>query len=185
MNYDFSDPRFLEAINKFRPTESNLADHPKLKILKTRHLDEYWKSQPNHLSALTLCIKESDLDHLDFKEIAQNLSEITKGLGAVNNLLEVNCRFEICSAKRLSFGDSTGAKHFMKTLSRDGYCIFFLGPRGVDMYIQGDNILELNVFYCAEDLRRYSERAHISELRTVLRTYGQMYLSRKRQTEHT
>ncbi|EKS7870925.1 hypothetical protein QCQ72_005996 [Bacillus cereus] len=173
---DFKDPEFIKKLTAnagalIKQAKTEILDHPKFKILKLNYLQKFWLNRSNKQNLFTIYFKEELLDKLDFKCIEANLEGYINPAIQTNNYIEVNEEFNLISAERKSFRDRTESRKCLKEISENGNCVFFFGKQGVDIFIKGDSITELNVFYNTEDLERYSEKKDISQIKEVFRSY--------------
>ncbi|MEK5435244.1 MULTISPECIES: hypothetical protein [Paenibacillus] len=180
--FEFDNPDFMNVIGSkvedfLLQAKNQILNKPKFKILKMQHLEKLWRNRINKKNLFTLLIKEEDLDLIDFKNINSNFEADVFGVSRLNNIIEVNNIMNITSYKSITFRSSTEAKQYYKKCSREGYCVLFFGSDGIDIFIKGENIGEINLFYCTEDLTRFAEKKDISQIYEVIKSYELTYLS--------
>ncbi|MEK8127863.1 hypothetical protein WMW72_08130 [Paenibacillus filicis] len=180
--HDFDDPSFLDEINAkaedlLIQMKNGILNNPKFKILKMRNFEKLWQNRVNKNLLFSLLIKECDIDLINLKDINKNFEqEIFEAL-RTTNIIEVNNVLQITDQRSQHFRTSAEAKQFYKASSRDGYVVIFFGKEGVDYFIRGENLGELNLFYCTEDLTRFSEKKDMSQILEVLKSYEQTHLT--------
>ncbi|KMY33746.1 hypothetical protein ACZ11_01305 [Lysinibacillus xylanilyticus] len=173
---NFNDPDIVNKIIEnaghiLRQAKSTVINHPKFKILSSNYLEKYWMNRVNKKNLFTIYIKESCLDKLDFKKIKSNLDTVIQNTLHTSNFLEVNENFEVLLSENHFFKDTQEAKGYLKSKSEEGYCVFFFGPVGVDAFVKGESVTDLNFFYSNEDVERFYEKGDISSIKDVLRSY--------------
>jgi hypothetical protein len=173
---NFNDPAFIDMIMEnagdlIKRVRSKVLNNPKFKILKSNHLEKYWLKRVNKKSLFTIYIEESLLDDLDFKKIDSNLYSTIQKVIHTSNYIEVNEAFDILSSETVNFRSSHKVKRLLKDKSQEGYCMFFFGKQGLDVFVKGESITDLNLFYSNEDVERFYEKGDISQIKEVLNSY--------------
>ncbi len=149
---------------------THLIDIKEFKILHSL-LDNYWNERPNKGSMFTICIDESNIQLLDLSVIKENLKKNIDNALCTGNELCVDNKFNIISARYLKYNDRTEVNRHFTDLSEEGYCVFFFGPSGIDIYVKGVHELKVNIFYTTEDFMRYKEKYHISDIEQIFENY--------------
>lgn len=180
--HDFDDPSFLAEINTKAEdllilVKNKILNNPKFKILKMRNFEKLWQNRINKNVMFSLLIKESDIESINLKDLNKNFEHEILDALRTSNIIEVNNVLQITRQQNQHFKTSAEAKQFYKASSRDGFVVVFFGKEAVDYFIKGENIGELNLFYCTEDLTRFSEKKDISQIYEVLQSYEQTHLT--------
>ncbi|MFJ6209195.1 hypothetical protein [Lysinibacillus sp. NPDC092081] len=176
MNFNFNDPNIINQIIEnagplIKQAKSRVLNHAKFKILKSNHLEKYWMKRTNKKNLFTIYLKESLFDTLDFQSIETNLNGIINKAIHDHNFIEVSETFSVLNAERLNFESTQIAKRHLKDKSDAGYCVFFFGKEGVDVFVKGESVTDLNFFYNNEDLERFYEKKDISQIKEVFKSY--------------
>lgn len=180
--HDFDDPSFLREIgikaqDLLSQVKNDIFNNPKFRILKMRHFEKLWQNRTNKKMLFSILILESDILNIDFRNInAKFEQEIFQTIKS-NNIIQVDNALNIAESQNMSFKSSADAKNFYKSSSRDGFVVIFFGQEGIDYFIRGENIGELNFFFCTEDLTRFAEKKDISQIYDVINSYEQIHLS--------
>lgn len=173
---NFNDPAIVDKIienagHLLRQAKSKVLNDPKFKILKSNHLEKFWLNRINKKNLFTIFIRENLLEKLAFKKVNENLYSIVLKEIQHANMIEVDETFDILNSERIVFKDSPQVKRYLKAKSEEGYCVFFFGNHGLDVFVKGECNTDINFFYSNEDVERFYEKGDISQIREVLKSY--------------
>ncbi|MBE9917855.1 hypothetical protein G8C92_28035 [Paenibacillus donghaensis] len=179
---DFDDPSFLKEINVkaedlLSQLKNDIFNNSKFKIVRMRMFEKLWSNRINKNKLFSLVIKESDIELIDLKNLNLNFEEDIFEALKFTNYIEINNVLKVTGQKNCEFTSSKDAKRFYKDCSKEGVVVAFFGKDGVDYFVRGENLGETNLFYCSEDLTRFSEKKDISQIFEVLQSYEQTHLS--------
>lgn len=174
--FNFDSKFFEDHIKKFahnysKQSRIDIINAPKFRILKSNYLDKFWEKRVNKRDLYTIYIDLKDIEELDLLSLSGNLNSVIINELKTNNILRVNNRFEVIESKWYSPKTTTEAREYFSNLSLNGKCVCFFGQEGVDLFINGVNEIQTNIFYSMEDFKRYSEKYHISEINKVFEIY--------------
>lgn len=180
--FDFEDPSFLRELGIraheiLQQSRNELINHPKFKILKMQYFDKLWQNRINKTHLFSLFIKEDDFNNINFRNINKEFQSHVFQIARTNNNIFLNESLNIIEKQNIPFSNSTDAKKYYKNSSLDGFCVLFFGEKGIDIFVKGENLGEINLFYCTEDIRKFSEKKNISQIHEVIKDYEVKYLS--------
>lgn len=156
-----------EVLEKYKDEISN---HKKYRILYARTFTDYWKSRINKNVFFTVYFRIDILDDVNIKEINGNIKKLDEILLS-NNFVEIDKDGNVLASYHKTFYNQHDMKEELKELSKAN-CVFFFGKDGIDKFINGESLNDINIFYTPTDLKRYSEKHHISELAQVIQEYA-------------
>ncbi|WP_391571348.1 hypothetical protein [Cohnella sp.] len=179
---NFEDMEFLHELGKMankvlEQARNDVVNNQMFKIIKMQYIERIWRDRINEKQLFSVVIKEEDIVNADLKNINKNLLDEIRKFTLTSNIIYLDNKFNIINHKHLDFTDSSEAKIYYKNHSLDKYCIFFMGTNGIDIFIKGENIGEVNLFYCAQDMKKYTEKKDISQIHEVINQYQQSYLA--------
>jgi len=161
-----------------RQERTDLLNVSEFKILYSI-LQQFWNDRPNKSSMFFICIKESEIPKLELETVKNNLyTNISDKLKA-SNKLTVNSKFEILNKDNIKLRGRKKVNDYLINISKEGYCVFFFGPDGIDVYSKGINKIKFNIFYTTEDIQRYTEKYHIKEIDKIFERYQKRALSQQ------
>lgn len=170
-NKIFSIESAKEVLEKYKDEISN---HKKYRILYSKTFTDYWNSRINKEIFFTIYFKVDILDDLKIKEINDRINNLNKVL-LNNNFVEIDKDGIILNAYNKIYYNQHDMKEELKELSKDN-CVFFFGKNGIDKFVNGESLNDINIFYTQADLKKYSEKRHISELPQVIQEYATKYI---------
>lgn len=156
-----------EVLERYKDEISN---HRKYRILFSKTFTDYWKSRINKEIFFTIYFKTNILDDINIKEVNQKIKKIDIIL-LNNNFVEIDKEGNILHSYYKVFYNQHEIKEELKKLSRVN-CVFFFGKNGIDKFVRGESLNDINIFYTQADLKKYSEKHHISELPQVIQEYA-------------
>ena len=156
-----------EVLEKYKDEISN---HKKYRILYSRTFTDYWSSRINKNIFFTIYFRTDILNDINIKEINEKINKLDKILLS-NNFIEIDKDGNILVSYNKTFYNQHDMKEELKKLSKTN-CVFFFGKDGIDKFINGESLNDINIFYTSIDLKRYSEKHHISELNQVIQEYA-------------
>ncbi|MFX0549530.1 hypothetical protein ACOAKC_09340 [Hathewaya histolytica] len=178
-----NDPEFVNTLAKkaneiLKQSRNTIMDIPEYKILCSQYLYKFWSKRSNKSQMFIIYIHEEEIKNLNIKQISKNLNATVMERLKSNNEILVNNKFEVLKSEYIKYSNTREAYKAYKDKSSNEYCVFFFGSKGVETFIKGESE-DLNIFYCEEDLLRYSEKKHISEIKDVLSTYQNRWLTQQ------
>lgn len=160
-----------EVLEKYKDEISN---HKKYRILYSKTFTDFWNSRINKEIFFTIYFKVDILDDLSIKEINDKMVNLNPIL-LNNNFIEIDKAGNVLTSYNKVFNNQHDMKEELKELSKAN-CVFFFGKSGIDKFVNGESLNDINIFYTQADLKKYSEKRHISELPQVIEEYATKYI---------
>lgn len=167
-----------KIVDIIKQERTDLLSIKEFKILHSL-LNKFWNDRPNKSSLFTIIIDEYNIKNLNIPNIIDNLKTIITESLCVYNEIYVDNSFRIVKEEYVKYKDRNEVNRHFTELSENGYCVFFFGSEGVDIYVKGVHQLKVNIFYTPEDLLRFRERYHISDIKSIFELYQNRYLTKQ------
>ena len=121
-------------------------------LLHKKFLQELWDNQKNHQVLFSIAISPDSLSSLNFENLQDNLSKLTRHI-AITNFIKIDNCGNVVKTINLE-GDTNDIKREIYKLSMSDY-VFFFGEEGITRFINGTPYEDVNIFYSRSDRMRY------------------------------
>lgn len=145
-------------------------------LLYKKYLQELWDNQKNHQVLFSVAISPDSLSNLNFKNLQNNLSKLTKYIAITNFIKIDNCGN--VEKKTNLVGNTNDIRNEICKLSMSDY-VFFFGEEGITRFVNGYPYEDVNIFYSRSDRMKYKEKKDISKISEVIGNYSSQYLTQQ------
>ena len=167
---------YEEVSNIVKQSKLNVECDQNYNLLHKKFLQELWDNQKNHQILFSIAISPDSLSSLNFENLQNNLSKLTKHI-AITNFIKIDNCGNVVETINLE-GDTNNIKSEIYKFSMSDY-VFFFGEEGITRFINGTPYEDVNIFYSRSDRMKYKEKKDISKIHEVIDNYSSQYLTQQ------
>ena len=167
---------YEEVSNIVKQSKLHVECDQNYNLLHKKYLQELWDNQKNHQVLFSVAISPDSLSNLNFENLQNNLSKLTKHI-AITNFIEIDNGGNVVKTINL-VGDTNDIRSEICELSMSDY-VFFFGEEGITRFVNGHPYEDVNIFYSRSDRMKYKEKKDISRIYEVIENYSSQYLTQQ------